>query len=171
VTAPLRQGAPCTFVGAVTVDDRGRWFVYAEVDVHGELTEAWIPVEQGRPDKRTELYLAADEGPRLGQVIVGVLLYWPARPRRRRGASKAACRRRGSRATRGATASLRRHPAAHVEQRLARRRAVGPDDRRVHLSPAGTREVREAASPMGDGVWQAALTPPDGGDRHRLARR
>jgi hypothetical protein len=71
----LEETMPCTFVGDVEVDDPGRWFVYAEIAVEGQPTEAWIPVEQEGHDKRTELYLTADEGPRGAQVIAGVLLY------------------------------------------------------------------------------------------------
>jgi hypothetical protein len=63
------------FGGTVQVDDPGRWFIYAEFLVDERLTEAWLPVEDGRHTKATELYVASGDGPHLTQVLAGVLLY------------------------------------------------------------------------------------------------
>jgi hypothetical protein len=73
--APLEDRAACTFVGEVAVGDPGRWFVYAEIDVDGRRTEAWIPVRRGSQEKRTDLYVSSDGGPHGVQVVSGALLY------------------------------------------------------------------------------------------------
>jgi hypothetical protein len=74
-TAPLVAGDGCRFTGTVTVDDPGRWFVYAEVDVDDRLTEAWIPVEHDHQLKATELYAPAIRSSWTPQVLAGVVLY------------------------------------------------------------------------------------------------
>lgn len=40
----------CGFAGSVRVDQRGRWFVYADLRSHGRTVESWLPVhaENGR---------------------------------------------------------------------------------------------------------------------------
>jgi hypothetical protein len=71
----LEATARCRYAGEVVVDDPGRWFVYVEVVVSGEATEAWIPVEQGAHEKGTALYLVSAGEARAVQIVAGVLLY------------------------------------------------------------------------------------------------
>jgi hypothetical protein len=74
-SAPLVANGGCRFSGAVTVDDPGRWFVYAELDVHGRLTEVWIPVEHPSQAKATELYAPTVRSSWTPQVVAGSVLY------------------------------------------------------------------------------------------------
>jgi hypothetical protein len=73
--APLEEHEPCRYAGEVTVDDPGRWFVYAEIVVDEQLTEAWIPVEEESQRKETVQYLAPVNRARTLQVVAGVGLY------------------------------------------------------------------------------------------------
>jgi hypothetical protein len=73
--APLVSEGGCVLSGAVTVDDPGRWFVYAEIEVDGRLTEAWIPVEHTRQVKATELYTLTVRSSWTPQIVAGVVLY------------------------------------------------------------------------------------------------
>jgi hypothetical protein len=73
--APLHRADGCVFRGAVAVDDPGRWFVYAEIDIHGEPAEAWIPVEPGLHSKLSVLYPPPPTGTPVGQIAAGVVLY------------------------------------------------------------------------------------------------
>jgi hypothetical protein len=72
---PLTVVDACRFAGTVHVDDPGRWFVYAEMEVEGRRTEAWLPVEDGKHSKDTVLYVAAADGADAVQVVAGVALY------------------------------------------------------------------------------------------------
>jgi hypothetical protein len=66
--------------GALTVPDRGRWFVYAEMRRDGEPVESWLPIAAG--GERTShfeaaryAYVPAEASGSLVKVIGGVLLY------------------------------------------------------------------------------------------------
>jgi hypothetical protein len=73
--AALEVNGDCWFQGTLTVDDPGRWFVYAEFDVGGQRTETWLPVDVPRHSKNTVLYVAPNGEAHLVQVVAGVLLY------------------------------------------------------------------------------------------------
>jgi hypothetical protein len=76
LTAPLdRVDRGCTFQGVIEVDDPGRWFVYAEVDVAGTRTESWIPADDPHQVKESVLYPKPPSATPLGQVLAGALLY------------------------------------------------------------------------------------------------
>jgi hypothetical protein len=75
LTAPLARGETCRYEGAIEVDDPGRWFVYAEIRVDGELAEAWIPVDHPWQDKDTDLYTAPAKTAQRLQIGAGVVLY------------------------------------------------------------------------------------------------
>jgi hypothetical protein len=75
VTAPLRRAEDCVFRGVVEVDDPGRWFIYAEIDIAGERTESWTPVDHRHPTKQTVLYPPPPSGTRAGQIVAGAVLY------------------------------------------------------------------------------------------------
>jgi hypothetical protein len=74
-TAALVATGECRYAGSVTVDDPGRWFVYAELEVDGRVTEAWLPVEHGQQSKETELYVPAVRSSWTPQVVSGAVLY------------------------------------------------------------------------------------------------
>ena len=44
LSAPLRKSGPCRVAGEITLPDRGRWFLYAELDHDGDVVETWLPV-------------------------------------------------------------------------------------------------------------------------------
>lgn len=74
----LRRDAPCRFTAHVAVPQPGRWFVYVEFRVGGELTEAWVPVTPDRPGpaaKTTTLYRPPPASVSTRQVVAGSLLY------------------------------------------------------------------------------------------------
>jgi hypothetical protein len=75
LTAPLRLVDGCSFRGQIEVDDPGRWFVYAEIDIAGERTETWIPVDHAEQTKQSVLYPPPPSGTPAGQVVAGVGLY------------------------------------------------------------------------------------------------
>jgi hypothetical protein len=75
VTAPLWLVDGCRFGGQIEVDDPGRWFLYAEIDIAGERTETWIPVDQREQTKHSVLYPPPPSGTPVGQVVAGFGLY------------------------------------------------------------------------------------------------
>lgn len=44
--APLTKRG-CRLQGAVRLSERGRWFIYLEMDQHGRTVESWLPVMAG----------------------------------------------------------------------------------------------------------------------------
>jgi hypothetical protein len=80
----VRHGAlrvhGCAFAGTVTVSGRGRWFLYAQVRVGGQLVETWLPVAAGngthvaRGASRS-VYVAAGRPTDALKVAAGVVLY------------------------------------------------------------------------------------------------
>jgi hypothetical protein len=80
MTAPLQAAGRCGFAGTVGLPERGRWFVYAELQMEGEGgVEAWLPVDAGPADGRFQklapLYRPpAARGSRV-EIVAGVVLY------------------------------------------------------------------------------------------------
>ena len=50
VAAELERVGPCRFSGTVSLPDRGRWFVYAEMTYGGEDVETWLPLISGETE-------------------------------------------------------------------------------------------------------------------------
>jgi hypothetical protein len=75
LVAPLTSPGGCRFAGTITVDDPGRWFIYAEVRIDGRLTEAWVPIVEDAEHKETSLYVAGDDDVHVIQVVAGTALY------------------------------------------------------------------------------------------------
>lgn len=80
ITAPLDPAGQCTFRGALTLPEDGRWFVYSEFTHDGKAVEGWLPVEVGEPSRvqaTRGLYLPAGEGAGTNatQIILGGLIY------------------------------------------------------------------------------------------------
>ena len=76
----LRMTGGCTYVGELDVKARGRWFVYAELSLHGERVETWLPVQADEAETITrerELYVPATTSVdgRTDAIVLGALLY------------------------------------------------------------------------------------------------
>ena len=80
ISASLTAVGTCSFRGAVTLPEDGRWFVYTEFTHDGKTVEGWLPVEVGEPNRvqaTRELYLPAGDGMGINatQIILGGLIY------------------------------------------------------------------------------------------------
>ena len=78
-TAPL-QVRGCSFTGRVTATERGRWFVYAELQERGRTVESWLPVDAGQGAKRAFAparfaYIPPTRTSGPGELTGGVVLY------------------------------------------------------------------------------------------------
>jgi hypothetical protein len=73
-----RQGS-CRLRGSVPLPERGRWFVYGELEHEGELLETWLPLHAGERETRREpgrsVYLPPDVDDPLIKPIAGVAIY------------------------------------------------------------------------------------------------
>lgn len=70
----------CAFAGRLTVDDRGRWFVYAELRDGERTVETWLPVDAGDGRRRVAdddrfAYLPPRRSSGAGELVGGVILY------------------------------------------------------------------------------------------------
>ena len=77
--APLAMRG-CAFNGRLTVDDRGRWFVYAELREGESIVETWLPVDAGEGRQRVAdddrfAYLPPQRSSGAGELVGGVILY------------------------------------------------------------------------------------------------
>lgn len=76
--AELFRTGPCRFEGAIDLTERGRWFLYAELDHRGEQVETWIAVEDGSgpvSDADRSLYAPAEVEASGVKVSAGIALY------------------------------------------------------------------------------------------------
>ena len=79
VSAPLRTRGRCAFSGSVALPDRGRWFLYAELQHQGDRLEVWLPLHSGEreavnDDARSVYEPATVEDPPL-KLLAGILIY------------------------------------------------------------------------------------------------
>ncbi len=51
VSSRLSARGRCSFSGTIRLPDRGRWFLYAELDHGGETVETWLPIHSGQPER------------------------------------------------------------------------------------------------------------------------
>lgn len=69
----------CQLAGTVELPDRGRWFIYTELDQEGVLSEGWIAAKVGGDttsfQRDTTIYLASIRTAPLSKYLVGVTLY------------------------------------------------------------------------------------------------
>ena len=70
----------CSFAGVVPLPERGRWFVYVELERGGRRIESWLPVRRGSAPVTVEdaaryAYEPARRSSGLVQAAGGVLLY------------------------------------------------------------------------------------------------
>ena len=54
VTAPLRRRGACGFSGSVRLPERGRWFLYGDLQHRGDQLEVWLPVHSGERESVTD---------------------------------------------------------------------------------------------------------------------
>lgn len=79
VRMPLQRIGGCQFAGDISLNDPGRWFVYAEWQHAVEKLESWVPVQvdatrQGA-SRVSALYRPAQQSGSRGQRVTGVVLY------------------------------------------------------------------------------------------------
>jgi len=79
VAAPLAKRG-CSLRGTVTVPERGRWFVYAELRRAGRPVESWLPVDAGRgrqtaTDSSRYAYIPPERSSSALKLIAGGILY------------------------------------------------------------------------------------------------
>ena len=79
VRGPLAK-RDCRLEGALTVPDRGRWFVYAEMRRAGERVETWLPITVGdgratASDADRYAYVPPERSSGIVKLVGGILLY------------------------------------------------------------------------------------------------
>lgn len=69
----------CAFHGQLDVSERGRWFVYAELEVGSRMVESWLPIHVNGGDRRSEDSRYAYEPPEressAAKYVGGAVLY------------------------------------------------------------------------------------------------
>ena len=76
-TGSLRPDGACRWIGEVTVDENGRWFVYLELDRGATTLESWFPIstQSDRASGSRPLYVPPpDEGGRVLRAGAGSAL-------------------------------------------------------------------------------------------------
>lgn len=76
--SPLRRAGKCELAGTIGLPDRGRWFVYAELEHEDELVETWLPLETDGDIRREEsrsVYVPPDTDDTWIKRVAGVLVY------------------------------------------------------------------------------------------------
>lgn len=73
-----REG--CEYRGEVALDERGRWFVYAELDDGTRPLETWLPVKAGNEGERFErigasVYEPPERAAGAGKIAAGIVMY------------------------------------------------------------------------------------------------
>jgi hypothetical protein len=76
---PLAKSG-CRLTGSITLPERGRWFVYAEMERDGRAVETWLPisVDSGSrtvADRSRYAYFPPEPSSGVVKVMAGVLLY------------------------------------------------------------------------------------------------
>lgn len=79
VRAPLRPTSRCGFRGDIGLPDRGRWFLYADLEHRGDSAETWIPVRAGTEEKVSEpsraVYFPPEVSNPLTKPVAGAAAY------------------------------------------------------------------------------------------------
>lgn len=74
----LERIGNCRYRGAVQLEDRGRWFLYAEFDRDNEMLESWLPIHAGDPEEVVDsraLYVPPQDEASWLKLPVGLVLY------------------------------------------------------------------------------------------------
>ena len=74
----LERVGRCSFRGVLQLEERGRWFLYAELAREGKVYEAWLPIHVGEPEEVVEersLYLPAQQESSVLKTVAGLTLY------------------------------------------------------------------------------------------------
>lgn len=78
LTGQLERVGNCRYRGAVQLEDRGRWFLYAEFERGSEMLETWLPIHAGDPEEVVDsrvLYVPPQDEASWLKLPVGLLLY------------------------------------------------------------------------------------------------
>lgn len=79
VRGPLQQTGDCTFTGQLALPERGRWFVYLELDQSGEGVEVWLPVmsRDGTRtfEKESWIYIPPTRKVNAVSISAGIVIY------------------------------------------------------------------------------------------------
>jgi hypothetical protein len=79
VRGTLQQTAACTFTGQLSLPDRGRWFVYLELDQSGKGVEVWLPVmsRDGTRtfEKESWIYVPPTRKVNAISISAGIIIY------------------------------------------------------------------------------------------------
>ncbi|MBA2521755.1 MAG: hypothetical protein H0V25_00335 [Solirubrobacterales bacterium] len=78
VSAALQESSPCRFGGAIELPDRGRWFVYGELENGGQALETWLPVHAGQNEVVSgdrSIYVPAQNESGALKYALGVVVY------------------------------------------------------------------------------------------------
>ena len=79
LSAPLQRTAPCDFQGQIALPNRGRWFLYAEIEHDGQQIETWLPIQSGRSEVRREdnrsVYLPPALEGSVVKLVSGLVMY------------------------------------------------------------------------------------------------
>ncbi|MEX2315327.1 MAG: hypothetical protein WD628_06375, partial [Thermomicrobiales bacterium] len=79
VRGPLEQTGDCAFTGKLALPERGRWFVYLELDQSGEGVEVWLPVIAGDGtrafEKESWIYIPPARTVNAISIVAGTVIY------------------------------------------------------------------------------------------------
>lgn len=79
VRAPLTPAGNCTFTGTLQVTERGRWFVYLELNAPEGPVEVWLPViagdGQAHSTKTSWIYIPPKRNVNAVALVSGTLIY------------------------------------------------------------------------------------------------
>jgi hypothetical protein len=79
VTAPLERRGECGFAGSVDLPERGRWFLYGELQHREGQLEVWLPVHSGDDATVTDQARSVYEPPAIEdpplKLVAGLLIY------------------------------------------------------------------------------------------------
>lgn len=79
VRGSLQQTGDCTFSGQLSLPERGRWFVYLELDQSGEGVEVWLPVISGDGTrefaKESWIYIPPTRKVNAISITAGIIIY------------------------------------------------------------------------------------------------
>ena len=77
--ASLRRLGPCRVGGQVALPDRGRWFVYAELEHDGRTVETWLPIHADGTETASErersVYFPAEVSDPPVKSAVGIAIF------------------------------------------------------------------------------------------------
>lgn len=77
-TAALRTTSPCRLGGTIDLPERGRWFVYGELEQGDQTLETWLPVHAGEDEVvrgERSVYVPPESKPGALKLALGIVVY------------------------------------------------------------------------------------------------